>query len=81
MRAYESEGYDYFSLSEHDTLLPDAELQPYTHMCILQAVEVTSFYNQTLMYLGAVSCPQAQVHKHIGTHAHVIGSQALLHLL
>lgn len=42
MRAYEAAGYDYFALSEHDTLLPATELQPHTHMCILQAVEVTT---------------------------------------
>lgn len=43
MRAYEAAGYDYFALSEHDYLLPPAELQPHTTMCILPAVEVTSF--------------------------------------
>lgn len=53
MRAYEAAGYDYFALSEHDYLLPPTELQPHTTMCILPAVEVTSCFDQTLLYLGA----------------------------
>ncbi len=53
VRAYEAEGYHYFALSEHDRLLKAEELQPQTSMCILQAIEVTSCFNQTLMYLGA----------------------------
>ncbi len=53
VRAYEAEGYHYFALSEHDRLLRAELLQPHTSMCILQAIEVTSCYNHTLMYLGA----------------------------
>ncbi|MSP14852.1 MAG: hypothetical protein EXR62_18065 [Chloroflexi bacterium] len=53
LKAYEVAGYDYFALSEHDTLLPPERLQPYTSMCVIPAVEVTSVYNQTLLYLGA----------------------------
>lgn len=51
--AYEAEGYHYFALAEHDCLLKPEELQPHTAMTILPAVEVTSRYNQTLVYLGA----------------------------
>ena len=53
VRAYEAEGYQYLALSEHDRLLEASRLQPYTSMCIVQAVEVTSCFGQTLMYLGA----------------------------
>ena len=51
--AYEGAGYDYLALSEHDTFLDPSQLQPHTAMCILPAVEVTSCYGQTLMFLGA----------------------------
>ena len=51
--AYETAGYDYLALSEHDTFLDPDQLQPLTAMCILPAVEVTSCYGQTLMFLGA----------------------------
>lgn len=53
VQAYEAAGYKYFALSEHDLLLLPAELQPHTTMCILPAVEVTSCFGQTLLYLGA----------------------------
>lgn len=53
VRAYEAEGYHYFALSEHDRLLRASELQPHTSMCIVPAIEVTSCFNQTLLYLGA----------------------------
>lgn len=53
VRAYEAEGYQYLALSEHDRLLEASRLQPHTSMCIVQAVEVTSCYGQTLLYLGA----------------------------
>lgn len=53
VRAYEAAGYAYFALSEHDFLQPPDELQPYTTLCILPAVEVTSCFDQTLLYLGA----------------------------
>ena len=51
--AYETAGYDYFALSEHDTFLNPDQLQSRTAMCVLAAVEVTSCYGQTLMFLGA----------------------------
>ena len=51
--AYEAEGYHYLALSEHDCLLKPEEIQPHTAMTILPAVEVTSRYDQTLVYLGA----------------------------
>jgi len=51
--AYETAGYDYLALSEHDTFLDPDQLQPLTALCILPAVEVTSCYGQTLMFLGA----------------------------
>ena len=53
VKAYESNGYDYLAISEHDKLLEPKELQPHTSMCILPAVEVTSCFGQSLMYLGA----------------------------
>ena len=53
VRAYEAEGYQYFALSEHDRLLPASELQPHTAMCIIPAIEVTSYMGHTLLYLGA----------------------------
>jgi len=53
VQAYESEGYHYFALSEHDQLLRDEDLQPHTSMCILPAIEITSRFNHTLMFLGA----------------------------
>ena len=53
VRAYEAAGYQYLALSEHDRLLDIAGLQPHTGLCLLPAIEVTSCYNQTLMYLGA----------------------------
>ena len=59
LKAYEDAGYDYFALSEHDKLLEASELQPHTSMCVLQAVEVTSRFHQTLMYLGADHVPSA----------------------
>jgi len=62
VRAYEEEGYDYLALSEHDVLLPTAELQPHTSMWVLPAVEVTSRFHQTLMFLGADrALPAAQL--------------------
>ena len=74
MRAYEAAGYDYFALSEHDTLLPATELQPHTHMCILQAVEVTTAQNQTLMYLGADHTPpQGMTAYEVMQHIHASG--------
>lgn len=51
--AYEAEGYDYIALSEHDRLLSPDELQGHTSMCVVPAIEVTSRYGQSLMYLGA----------------------------
>jgi hypothetical protein len=53
IRMYEEAGYDYLALSEHDRLLDVAPLQPHTALCLVPAIEVTSCYNQTLMYLGA----------------------------
>jgi len=53
VRAYEREGYHYFALSEHDRLLEANRLQPHTSMCIVPAIEVTSCFNQSLLYLGA----------------------------
>ena len=53
VRSYESEGYDYLALSEHDQLLGASQLQPHTSMCILPAIEVTAASGQTLLYLGA----------------------------
>ena len=53
VRLYEDAGYDYLALSEHDTLLDVSALQPHTSMCLVPAIEVTSCYNQTLLYLGA----------------------------
>lgn len=53
VRAYEAAGYQYLALSEHDCLLDPAPLQVQTSMCLLPAVEVTSCFNQTLMFLGA----------------------------
>src|SRR5688572_19559396 len=61
LRAYEAAGYDYLALSEHDCLLSPSYLQAHTAMCILPAVEVTSRFNQTLLYLGADGAlPKAQ---------------------
>ena len=51
--AYESEGYHYIALSEHDRLLPPDELSAHTSMCVVAAVEVTSDQHHTLLYLGA----------------------------
>ena len=51
--AYGAEGYHYLALSEDDRLLKLEEVQPHTSMTMLPAVEVTSCYDQTLMYLGA----------------------------
>jgi hypothetical protein len=74
MRAYEAEGYDYFALSEHDTLLPATALQPHTRMCIIQAVEVTSDRNQTLLYLGADHAPpKGMTPRAIIEHVHASG--------
>ena len=53
VRAYEAEGYQYLALSEHDCLLDTSQLQPHTSMCLVPAVEVTSRFGQTLLYLGA----------------------------
>lgn len=53
IRSYEEAGYDYFALSEHDFLLRREELQPYTKMCVIPAIEVTAKDKQTLLYLGA----------------------------
>jgi hypothetical protein len=53
LRAYEDAGYDYLALSEHDLLVSPSYLQANTSMCILPAVEVTSRFRQTLMFLGA----------------------------
>ena len=50
---YEAAGYHYLALSEHDYFLDPAQLQPHTSLCILPAVEVTSRFGQTLMFLGA----------------------------
>jgi hypothetical protein len=52
-RAYERAGYDYLAFSEHDTLLSPREIQPHTRMTIVPAIEVTSCFGQTLLYLGA----------------------------
>lgn len=46
VRAYEAEGYHYFALSEHDRLLETSQLQPYTSMCIVPAIEVTSRFTR-----------------------------------
>ncbi|NKB71760.1 MAG: phosphoesterase [Candidatus Latescibacteria bacterium] len=51
--AYEAAGYDYLALSEHDVLLDPGKLQEDTSLCLVPAVEVTSRFGQTLMYLGA----------------------------
>ena len=51
--AYEAEGYHYLALSEHDCLLDPGGVQPHTNLIVLPAVEVTSCYDQTLVYLGA----------------------------
>ena len=53
IRFYEEAGYDYLALSEHDTLLDVGPLQPNTSICLIPAVEVTSCFGQTLLYLGA----------------------------
>ncbi len=53
IRFYQEAGYDYLALSEHDTLLDVGPLQPNTSMCLIPAVEVTSCFGQTLLYLGA----------------------------
>jgi hypothetical protein len=53
IRSYEEAGYDYFALSEHDFLVRREELQPYTKMCVIPAIEVTAKDKQTLLYLGA----------------------------
>ena len=53
VRAYETRGYDWLALSEHNRLLDPAELQPHTTMCIVPAVEVTACSQQTLMFLSA----------------------------
>lgn len=73
--AYEAAGYDYFALSEHDYLLPPVELQPHTTMCLLPAVEVTSCFNQTLLYLGAdrVLPPRQLTPLEIMTQVHAAG--------
>ena len=61
LRAYEEAGYDYLALSEHDCLLSPSYLQAHTSMCILPAVEVTSRFHQTLLFLGADGAlPKAQ---------------------
>lgn len=57
VRVYEAAGYDYLALSEHDTFLDPAELQPHTRMCLLPAVEVRSVSGQTLMVLGSTAAP------------------------
>ena len=51
--AYEAAGYDYLALSEHDVLLDPEPLQESTSMCLVPAVEVTSCFGHSLMYLGA----------------------------
>ncbi|MFH1008291.1 MAG: CehA/McbA family metallohydrolase [Candidatus Latescibacterota bacterium] len=62
LRAYEDEGYDYLALSEHDCLLSPSFLQAHTTMCMLPAVEVTSRFHQTLLFLGADGAlPKAQL--------------------
>ena len=53
IQAYEKEGYHFFALSEHDILLKTDSLQTKTKMCLISATEVTSCFNQTLLYLGA----------------------------
>ncbi len=53
IRLYEDAGYDYLALSEHDTLLDVRPLQAGTGMCLIPAIEVTSCFGQTLLYLGA----------------------------
>jgi hypothetical protein len=75
LRSYEAAGYDYLALSEHDCLLSPAYLQAHTSMCILPAVEVTSRFNQTLLYLGADgSLPKAEwTPKEIMDQVHRLG--------
>lgn len=53
IRLYEEAGYDYLALSEHDTLLDTTALQHNTSLCLVPAIEVTSCFGQTLLYLGA----------------------------
>lgn len=53
IRLYDEAGYDYLALSEHDTLLDVSAYQPDTRLCLVPAIEVTSCYNHTLLYLGA----------------------------
>ena len=53
IRLYEEAGYDYLALSEHDTLLDVTPYQLQTRLCLIPAIEVTSCYKQTLLYLGA----------------------------
>jgi len=53
LQSYENEGYQYIAFSEHDILQNPSELTPHTSMCILPAVEVTSRFKQTLLFLGA----------------------------
>lgn len=60
LRSYEKAGYDYMALSEHDCLLSPSYLQAHTSMCILPAVEVTTRFKQTLLFLGADGALQRQ---------------------
>ncbi len=50
--AYESAGYQYLALSEHDLFVDPADYAEVT-LCLIPAVEVTSDRGQTLMHLGA----------------------------
>lgn len=50
---YEAAGYAYLALSEHDRLLEVEEFQRHTSLCLIQAVEVSSRFGQSLMFLGA----------------------------
>ena len=75
VRAYEDKGYHYFALSEHDRLLKPEQLQPLTALCILPAIEVTSRFGQTLLYLGADrELPASKLTpKEIMEHIHAAG--------
>jgi hypothetical protein len=55
IEAYDTAGYDYFALSEHDRFCDPAFYQARTAMTLLPAVEITSDLDQTLMYLGATA--------------------------
>jgi hypothetical protein len=74
-QSYESAGYDYLAFSEHDRVLPAEDIQPHTQMCIVPAVEVTSCYRHTLLYLGADHVPPKGVWtpRQIMEHVHAAG--------